>query len=192
MRLTLWPVCLLLAACGNDIGPDRQAAAEEAVRLFFATCVASGKSETDVAAPAGQQGFVPMDAAAVKKLPPGMMELDMQQAWQLERNGALFYLSRSPQACSIKTPLADEAALRRQFATLAEQGSAGMVVRLRADHHTASPFPYSQLVYAWQPDNEPQELLLGANTSPSKHVPVQAALNFSRRALSARPALSAE
>ena len=97
-----------------------------------------------------------------------------------ERNGAAFYLTAGAEGCGMKTPVADEAEVRRQFTELAEKGAAGQTVRLRADHYSPSPFPFSQLVYAWQQDNEAVETLLTANTSPSDHVPAQAALHFSR------------
>lgn len=181
-KLLMIGMAALLAACGGkDADPAaRQAYGREAVQLFFQSCVAADGDAARVDAWAAQNGFKLLDAAAVKQLPLGMIELSAVHVWQAERNGAAFYLTSGAEGCGMKTPVADEAEVRRQFTELAEKGAAGQTVRLRADHYSPSPFPFSQLVYAWQQDNEAVETLLTANTSPSDHVPAQAALHFSR------------
>ncbi len=187
--LSLLPL-LLLAACSDKAAEQAQQVqnGREAVRLFAAACVNTRGDAAAVKAWAQQQGWQPLDAAAQAKLPAGMMELDASAVWQAAE--AVFYLSLSPNACSLKAAQADETSVRTQFTALAEAGAAGMTARLRADHHSPSPFPFSQLVYGWQPDGAAEEWLLRANTSPSKYVPAQAALNFSREALPLRPAIN--
>ena len=181
---------LLLAACSDKAAEQAQQVqnGREAVRLFAEACVNTRGDAAVVTAWAQQQGWPLLDAAAQAKLPAGMMELDASGVWQAAE--AAFYLSLSPNACSLKAAQADETSVRTQFTALAEAGEAGMTARLRADHHSPSPFPFSQLVYGWQPDGAAEEWLLRANTSPSKYVPAQAALNFSREALPLRPAIN--
>ncbi len=186
-RLLPFGMCflLLLAACGNNnhkADPTQlHNNAQEAVRLFFQSCVAEEGDNSRIASWAAKNGFHPLDAEAVGRLPLGMIELDAQNVWQGERGGALFYLtSGSGGDCSLKTAQADEAVVRAQFTAAAQQDTAGITVRERGNHYSATPFPFSQLVYSWQRGDEAVETLLGANTSPSEQVPAQVALHFSR------------
>ncbi|MDO5640369.1 MAG: hypothetical protein Q4G28_10945 [Neisseria sp.] len=183
-------VFLLLAACGGEKADEAalQNHAREVVQLFFQSCVAHSGDGASVGGWAAQNGFAALDAAAVKKLPLGMIELGAQNVWRAEQGGAEYYLTWGRDGCGMKTPLADEAAVRSLFAEWAEKGGAGQTVRLRADNYSPSPFPFSQLVYSWQQGGEAVETLLSANTSPSKHVPAQAALNYSRAPMTAIPA----
>lgn len=184
MRKLWWlSILSVLAACGGE-KPSEEALqnhAAQAVVWFFEGCAAHLGAAAGVAAWAQQQGFQPLNAAAVKKLPLGMIELDALNVWQAEKDGGRFYLSTLPeQGCSVKAAEADEATVRSRFAERAEQGVSGVTVAKRADHYTASPFPFSQLVYAWYQTGQSTEILLTANTSPAKQVPAQASLSFNR------------
>lgn len=174
---TLFPFALLaLTACNGASAPDpaKQAAAAEAVKLFAETCIAADGNPVQVAQWAAGSKIPAMTADELGKLPFGMMEVDLQQAWRVERGGTAFYLSTGAGACSVKTERADEAAARAQFSGLAGQGSRQAV--LRADNTTASPFPFKQLSYAWVTPQGNTETVLTANTSVSDQVPVQLAL----------------
>lgn len=189
----LLPVlAVLLSACGQGgVAPEQAAAySAEAVRLFAQGCVAHGGNAQSTAAWAQQHNLQPLSAEAVKKLPAGMMELDAQAVWQTERNGAVFYLSTAPASCSVKTAVADEAAARRDFVAMAEQGGEGAAARFRSENSVASPFPFRQLVYSRLEPAGSEEILLTANTSPSEHVPAQLALHLSRRPLGLNPVVS--
>ncbi|WP_373741863.1 hypothetical protein [Neisseria sp.] len=181
----LFPFALLaLTACnGGASAPDpaKQTAATEAVKLFAETCIAADGNPARVAQWAAAANIPPMTADELGKLPFGMMEVDLQQAWRLERGGTAFYLSTGAGACSVKTERADEAAARAQFTALAGQNSGSRQTVLRADHTTSSPFPFKQLSYAWVMPQGDTETVLTANTSVSDQVPVQLALIFTHR-----------
>lgn len=176
----------LLAGCGEQ--PSEQELtrhAETAVALFFQSCVHHFGVAAEVSTWARQNGFVPLDKAAQEKLPFGMIELDAQHVWQADKNGGVFYLSTMPEnGCSIKVLQADESTVRQRFAEWAEQGAAGLTVAKRADHYSASPFPFSRLVYAWYGQDRRNEILLAANTSPDTRIPAQASLSFNREPIS--------
>lgn len=180
------------AACGQGgVAPEQAAAySAEAVQLFEQACAAHNGNAQSTSAWAQQQNLQPLSTEAVKKLPAGMMELDAQAVWQTERNGAVFYLSTAPAACSVKTAVADEAAARRAFAALAEQGGEGAQARFRSENSVTSPFPFRQVVYARLEPGSGEEILLTANTSPSELVPAQLALHLSRRPLGISPVVN--
>ncbi|UOO78012.1 hypothetical protein LVJ85_06010 [Neisseria sp. Dent CA1/247] len=180
----LLPAVLFTASCGENIPPERlESHAAQAVQLFEEVCVGNNGNPQNVAAWASQQQLPMLDEAAVKNLPLGMMELDAQAVWTVEKDGATFYISTAPGSCSVKTPRADHQAARQYFVALAEKGRAGATAMLRADNGVSSPFPFNQLVYGWHENGADEEILLTANTSPSEHVPAQLALYLTRQPL---------
>lgn len=177
----------LLAACGEENAPEedavlRQAAAKDAVALFFETCipyVAQGKGVT-------KQGFAELDEQAVKKLPFGMMEINAQKVWQGKIGANEFFISTAADGgCSVKTQKADENTARQAFRQASEQGFAGMTAHLRGDNGTTTPFPVKQLVYSWLKQDSTDEILLTANTSVSDQLPAQLALHAVHKGIQA-------
>lgn len=180
----LLPAALFTASCGGKIPQEQlENHAAQAVGLFEEVCVGSNGHPQDVAAWAAQKQLPMLDEATVKNLPLGMMELDAQAVWKVEKDGATFYISSAPGSCSVKTPRADHQAARQHFVALAEKGRAGATAMLRADNGVSSPFPFNQLVYGWHNSDAGEEILLTANTSPSEHVPAQLALYLTRQPL---------
>lgn len=178
---------LLLAACGGEslTAEQQTERAETAVALFAEACVAHQGQAEKVAAWA-QANAQPLPENERRALPLGMMELDAQAVWTLQRGGAVYYLSLAPDSCSIKTERADDETVRARFAALAAAPPQGMVQELRADRAVGSPFPFRQLSYAWRAAGSGEETVLSANTSPSEQLPVQAALYLVRRTLNAQ------
>lgn len=178
---------LLLAACsGESLTAEQQTErAETAVALFAEACVVHQGQAAKVAAWA-QAKAQPLPENEQRALPLGMMELDAQAVWTLQRGGAVYYLSLAPDSCSIKTERADDETVRARFAALAAKPPQGMAQELRADRAVSSPFPFRQLSYAWRAAGSGEETVLSANTSPSTQLPAQAALYLVRRTLNAQ------
>lgn len=174
-------VAFALTACGGNMPQaQKEAAAVEIVQLFAQGCAAWRGDATQVAEWAERQQFTRLNAEAVKRLPHGMMEQNVQTVWQTERNGTVFYLNTNAEGCSVKTVVADETAVRKQLAAVAEQAGAKVKARFHSDETATSIFPFRRLTYAWQFEDG-KRALLTANTSPSDYVPVQAALFFARQ-----------
>ncbi|WP_416192224.1 NMCC_0638 family (lipo)protein [Neisseria sp. CCUG12390] len=188
-KTLLYTAVLMLAACGGeDLSPEqKEARAQEAVKLFAESCVAHRGEPAQVAAWAGTRNAQALTADDVKKLPFGMMELDWNAVWRLEKNQAAYYLSLAPESCSVKTEKADENTVRRQFMQLVGQVPQGMNQELRSDKSTQTPFPFRQLSYAWRAQGSPEEWVLTANTSPSDQLPAQAALYFTHQVYHSKP-----
>lgn len=178
----LLPAILLTASCGGNTPQEQlESHAAQAVRLFEEVCIGTDGNPKKIEAWTAQQQLPMLDEAAVKNLPLGMMELDAQSVWTVEKDGATFYISTAPGSCSVKTPRADHQAARKYFVALAEKSEAGATVMLRADNGVSSPFPFNQLVYGRHENGADEEILLTANTSPSEHVPAQLALYLTRQ-----------
>ncbi|PSJ81103.1 NMCC_0638 family (lipo)protein [Neisseria iguanae] len=191
-KTLLCATALMLAACrGEDVSSEqKEERAQETVKLFAESCVALRGEPARVAAWASAQNAQAMTEGDVKKLPFGMMELDWNAAWKLEKNQAAYYLSLAPKSCSIKTEKADENMVRQQFMQLVEQTPQGMNQELRSEKSTQSPFPFRQLSYAWRESGSPEEWVLTANTSVSEQLPAQAALYFTHQIYRSRPVLN--
>ncbi|PJO78314.1 hypothetical protein GJV52_09410 [Neisseria brasiliensis] len=191
-KTLLCAALLMLAACGGEeLSPkQKEERAQEAVKLFNESCVALRGEPAQVAAWAGAQNAQAMTEDDIKKLPFGMMELDWNAVWKLEKNEVAYYLSLAPESCSIKTEKADENMVRQQFMQLVEQAPQGLNHELRSEKSTQSPFPFRQLSYAWRESGSPEEWVLTANTSPSEQLPTQAALYFTHQIYHSKPVLN--
>lgn len=191
-KTLLCATLLVLAACGGEeLSPkQREERAQEAVKLFNESCVTLRGEPSRVAAWAGAQNAQAMTEDDVKNLPFGMMELDWNAVWKLEKNQTAYYLSLAPESCSIKTEKADENMVRQQFMQLVEQAPQGLNHELRSEKSTQSPFPFRQLSYAWRESGSPEEWVLTANTSPSEQLPAQAALYFTHQIYHSKPVLN--
>ena len=113
-KTLLCAALLILAACGGEeLSPkQKEERAQEAVTLFNESCVALRGEPAQVAAWAGAQNAQVMTEDDVKKLPFGMMELDWNAAWKLQKNQVAYYLSLAPESCSIKSEQAAENLVR--------------------------------------------------------------------------------
>ncbi|MCP1661206.1 NMCC_0638 family (lipo)protein [Neisseria perflava] len=182
-RLMLPMLAVLLAACGSSEKSAEQKIqdAQTAVVLFAASCAANDGHPAQVAAWAAQQQAGALTPEQVKQLPFGLIEPDAQAVWKLEKNGSAFYLTLTADSCSLKAEKADEATVRSEFEKLLRQGRTGVNVELRIDKATQSPFPFSQLSYAWRAAGSPDETLLTANTSVSDKLPAQAVLTLTHQ-----------
>lgn len=191
-KTLLCAALLMLVACGGEeLSPkQKEERAQEAVKLFNESCVALRGEPAQVAAWAGAQNAQAMTEDDIKKLPFGMMELDWNAIWKLEKNQVAYYLSLAPESCSIKTEKADENMVRQQFMQLVEQAPQGLNHELRSEKSTQSPFPFHQLSYAWRESGSPEEWVLTANTSPSEQLPAQAALYFTHQIYHSKPVLN--
>lgn len=188
-KILMLAAALMLAACSNDeiLPKQKEERAQEAVRLFAQSCVAFRGDPVQVSAWANQHQAQLLSADELNQLPLGMMELDLNTAWKIDDNGVAYYLSLAPKSCSIKTEKADENTVRQAFMKLVGQAPSGLNQELRSDQATQSPFPFSQIAYAWRASGSPEEILLTANTSPSDQLPAQAALYLTHQTYAVTP-----
>lgn len=179
--LTLAAACL--AACGADelTQVQKETREQNAVDLFAQTCAAFDGDAARISAWANANRAAELSAEERKNLPFGMIELDAQKVWQIQRDDAQYYLSIAPESCSVKTEKADEERVRRAFIELVQQQKGSRAVELRADNAAQTPFPFRQLAYAWRANGSPKEIVLTANTSPSDQLPAQAALSLTHQ-----------
>lgn len=188
-KVLMLAAAFILAACGNDeiLPKQKEERAQVAVNLFAQSCVALRGDPTQVSAWASQHHAQLLSEDELNKLPLGMMEVDLNTAWKIDDNGVAYYLSLAPKSCSIKTEKADENTVRQAFMKLVGQAPSGLNQELRSDQATQSPFPFSQIAYAWRAAGSPEEILLTANTSPSDQLPAQVALYLTHQTYAVTP-----
>lgn len=191
-KIAIFAALLFLSACvKEELSPkQKEERSMAAVKLFADACVAHRGDTAKISAWAALQKAQTLTDEEVKQLPLGMMELDLTNAWKIEQNGAVYYLSLAPNSCSVKTEKADENTVRSQFMALVQSAPQGLNTELRSEQSTQSPFPFHQLAYAWRAEGQPEEWVLTANTSPSDQLPAQAALSLTQQVYQRTPLLN--